>query len=166
MNLREQPPPIYTKKFGVKLLTLKTDYKLVERVLKYFFLIILFTFVAYFLFEILSKIVFHPFQYLLIGSSLLVFYLLLLSLSEHFSFAISYLISSCAVILQILVYTRKYISRKQLAALGLIFSSVYGYVYSNISLSEYALIVGALSLFIAISITMFVTRNVTWYKTS
>ena len=62
-------------------------YQTVERSVKYGFLFILLTFAAFFLFEVLRQLAIHPVQYALVGAALAIFFLLLISLSEHIGFA-------------------------------------------------------------------------------
>ncbi len=146
--------------YGVKLLSTYTHYGLVERSLKYFFLIIVATFTVYFLFELLLGAPFHTFQYILVGASLLIFYLLLLSLSEYFSFGLSYAISAIALITQIILYTRSRISQKRgIFALGGVLSACYGYLYLNLHMADYALLVGSIGMFIGLGIVMYITRH-------
>lgn len=151
--------------YGVKLFSVKTHYGLIERALKYFFLVIVATFTVYFLFELLLGQLFHPFQYILVGGSLLIFYLLLLSLSEYLSFTFSYFVSASAVILQIILYARNQVHTKGLFILGLVLLASYGYIYFNLYMMEYALLIGAIGLFTALGIVMYMTRHVAWYKT-
>ena len=56
------------------------------------------------LFELFSALRIHPVQYLLVGSARCLFYLLLLSLSEHVGFARAYTIASAAVVALIAGY--------------------------------------------------------------
>src|SRR3989338_10929315 len=85
---------IASSAFGVNLFREVTFYTLVSRTVKYAILFIALTFLAFYLFEVTSGIKIHPFQYILIGAALVLFYLLLLSISEHIGFGRSYLISS------------------------------------------------------------------------
>jgi inner membrane protein len=54
-----------------------------ERAVKYGVLFVGLTFAAFFLFELFKRLAIHPIQYGLVGIALAIFYLLLLSLSEH-----------------------------------------------------------------------------------
>ncbi len=159
------PQNILQSAHGVKLLSLNTNYGSVEKSLKYFILIVIATFTVYFLFEVLLKVPFHAFQYMLIGASLLTFYLLLLSLSEYMSFTFSYIASAIAVIMQIIFYTRSRITQKSgLIALAAVLSACYGFLFITLRMVDYALLVGAFGFFIALGIIMYVTRNLRWYE--
>ncbi len=85
--------------FGVNLVTVADHYQKSSRSAKYAILVILFVFLSFFLNEILTKQKVHPFQYILVGFAILVFYLLLLSISEQIGFNLAYLISSIAVLI-------------------------------------------------------------------
>ncbi|HEY9489635.1 MAG TPA: cell envelope integrity protein CreD, partial [Chryseosolibacter sp.] len=84
--------------FGVKLLIPVDQYQKSTRSAKYGILIILLTFMALFLVEITQKIRIHPFQYILIGAALIIYYTLLLSFSEHVGYNLAYVISSLATV--------------------------------------------------------------------
>ena len=73
-------------------------YSQADRASKYGILFVLLTFVGFFMFELLKRLAIHPIQYLLVGLALAIFFLLLLSLSEHMAFWIAYLIASVACI--------------------------------------------------------------------
>ena len=95
------PIKIEDNYFGVNLFYPVDQYQQTTRTVKYAFLFLGLTFICYFLIEILSKKQIHPIQYLLIGSGLVLFYLVLLSLSEHLTFSLAYLIACISMILLI-----------------------------------------------------------------
>ena len=76
--------------FGVSLMQPVDIYQQAERAVKYASLFIVMTFVIAFLWEIVSGALLHPIQYLFVGFAMCVFYLLLLSLSEHIGFDRAY----------------------------------------------------------------------------
>lgn len=88
-------------KVGVSLLIPVDNYRMTECTLKYSFLFLSLTFIGYFIFELTSreKRRIHPLQYCLLGCAMLVFYLLLVSLSEFLSFGLSYALASLMIIL-------------------------------------------------------------------
>lgn len=145
-------------------------YRMTERCLKYGFLFIALTFLAFFVYEIINKEKrhIHPFQYSLVGVSMLVFYLLLLSMSEFISFGLSYFISSVMTISLISFYTYFVLTNKEdkkfPLSIGGILATVYLYLYVTINLEEFSLLVGSFGLFFAIIAVMYATRNVEWYK--
>ncbi len=91
--------------FGVSLLIPVDHYQKSTRSAKYAIMIIVFTFLVFFFVEVLNKTRIHPIQYLLVGLALIIFYSLLLSISEHLSFNLAYLISAIATISLISFYS-------------------------------------------------------------
>lgn len=94
------------------------------------------------------------------------FYILLLSLSEHIDFNFAYLISASVIILMITFYSLAVFKMKKLSALLLLILSVlYSYLYVILQASDYALLLGSAGLVIMLSLTMYLTRNINWYNT-
>lgn len=154
--------------FGVELITVVDEYKKTERSTKYAILFIFLTFLTFFLFiEIFSRKRIHPIQYLLVGFGLTIFYLLLLSLSEHLPFDLAYVISSLAVIIMTSLYSGS-ISRKVTLPfiMGGLVSALYAFLYVILQLEEYSLIMGSIGLFIILGVVMFVTRKINFYTFS
>lgn len=150
--------------FGVKLVTLADHYQKNSRSAKYGILIILFTFLSFFLNEIIAKQRVHPFQYILVGFAVLVFYLLLLSISEQLGFNLAYLISAVAVITMIFAYSLTFLkswTNSFIQTLILTFS--FGFIFVLMQLESYALLVGSIGLFFILGVTMFFTRKINWY---
>src|SRR6185503_4269336 len=83
---------------GVRFIQPVDVYSQSERAVKYGFLFVFLTFVAFFLFEVLRRMAIHPIQYLLCGAALALFFLLLVSLSEHLPFAGAYIVASVACV--------------------------------------------------------------------
>ncbi|MDP3975907.1 MAG: inner membrane CreD family protein, partial [bacterium] len=156
---------LQSSEFGVDLLTTVNTYQQNSRSLKYAMLFLLLTFTSYFLFEVLSKMRIHPLQYLFVGFAMCVFYLLLLSMSEHIAFLSSYLISSAATVVLISLYS-VWVLRGKLRALLMAFllTFIYGYLYVLLQLQDYALLIGSLSLFVVLALVMFLTRKLDWYE--
>ncbi len=149
--------------FGVDLILPVNDYQKSMRSAKYALLAISLTFLSFFLIEIFNKKKVHPFQYILIGLALCIFYTLLVSISEHLDFNKAYLISSVIVITMIALYAKTIISNvKQLAVLVLILSFTYLFVFITLQLQDYALLIGSIGLTSILAITMYITRNVNW----
>ncbi len=145
-------------------------YRMTERCVKYGLLFIALTFLAFFVYEIINKNnkQIHPFQYSLIGISMLVFYLLLLSMSEFISFVYAYLIASLMTIGLISFYTYFVLTNKEdkkfPLTIGGILGIIYLYLYVTVNLEEFSLLTGSFGLFITIIVVMYATRNVEWYK--
>ena len=152
--------------FGVDLLMPVDEYQKNMRTAKYAFMFISLTFLSFFMIELLNKKVIHPIQYLLIGFSLLVFYSLLLSISEHISFKYAYLISSIATIALISTYTISFLkSRLQTFIIFSILVLLYVYLFIVIQLQDFALLIGSIGLFVILSLVMFLTRKIDWFST-
>jgi inner membrane protein len=150
--------------FGVDLLLPVDHYRKTERVVKYAVLFLALTFVAFFLFEVFRPVTVHPVQYLLVGSAQCLFYLLLLSLTEHLPFAAAYLVAAIAVVGLITVYARAVLrGGGRAAALGLLLATLYAYLFVLLQAEEYALLLGSLALFALLAAVMVLTRGVDWY---
>jgi len=154
-----------TSYFGVSLIQPVNEYGKNFRTSKYALLIIALTFGIFFFFEILLKKSIHPIQYTLVGFALTIFYLLLLSISEHLGFNLAYLVSSIATILLISVYTHfilKHLGASSLL-LGLL-TALFSYVFIILQMQDFALLAGAIALFVILAIVMILSRNVDWYN--
>lgn len=151
--------------FGVKLVNLADHYQKSSRSAKYAILVILFTFLSFFLNEITVNQKIHPFQYILVGFSVLVFYLLLLSISEQLGFNLAYFISATAVLIMVLLYSRTFL-KKWINSIvqTLILAFSFGFIFVLMQLESYALLVGSIGLFFVLGLTMFFTRKINWYN--
>ena len=150
--------------FGVKLLVPVDEYQKTMRTSKYGLMIIVLTFLSFFMIELFSKKVIHPIQYLLVGLALLIFYSILLAISEYILFQYSYLISSLLIIALIGFYVRSIYKSKQIASIitGMLFM-FYGFMYVILQLQDYSLLLGTIALFIILAAIMFFTRKINWY---
>ncbi|HAS36398.1 MAG TPA: cell envelope integrity protein CreD [Flavobacteriales bacterium] len=151
--------------FGVSILLPVDVYQKSIRSSKYAILFIGVTFLLFFFIEILNKKLVHPIQYTLVGIALVVFYSLLISLSEHINFDLAYLIASLAVVLQISLYSLSILKQKKLSAIiGSVLGLLYFYIYILLQLQGYALLMGSVGLFILVAFTMYLSRNVNWHE--
>jgi inner membrane protein len=151
--------------FGVRLLIPVDQYQKSIRTSKYGVLIILLTFMALFLVEITQKIRIHPFQYILIGVSLIIYYTLLLSFSEHLGYNIAYIISSLATVALISMYSTTFFPNKKMAVLfSLLLIVFYTFIYVIILQQDFSLLLGSIGLFLIIGTLMYFSRKVKWYK--
>lgn len=150
--------------FGVKLFYPVDQYQQSTRSVKYTFLFLSLTFVCFFLIEILSKKQIHPIQYLLIGSGIVLFYLVLLSLTEHMAFSIAYFIACTGMILLIAFYTKFALGEFKLTFIvSAVLLTLYGFLFINLQLQDYALLVGSIGLFVTLAAVMFFTRKIDWF---
>lgn len=151
--------------FGVRLVNLADHYQKSSRSAKYAILVILFVFLSFFLNEIIRKQKIHPFQYILVGFAILVFYLLLLSISEQIGFNLAYLISALAVLLMVLLYSKSFLHTWTNALIQtLILTLSFVFIFVLMQLETYALLVGSIGLFVVLALTMFFTRKINWYN--
>lgn len=151
--------------FGVKLVTVADHYQKNMRSAKYGILVILFTFLSFFLNEIITKQRIHPFQYVLVGFSILIFYLLLLSISEQIGFNLGYLISSGSVLFMVLFYSRTFLEKWSASfILTMILAASFGFIFILMQLESFALLAGSVGLFVVLAMVMFFTRKINWYK--
>jgi inner membrane protein len=151
--------------FGVTFFDSVDKYQQTERTIKYGMLFILLTFLSFFLFEIKAKLQLHPFQYLLIGSANCMFYLLLLSLSEHIEFGVSYLIASTSVVLLIAGYAKAILGQiLRSGVLSGVLAVFYGTMFFILIEQEYALLFGSFALYFCLVTVMYLTRHINWYK--
>jgi inner membrane protein len=151
--------------FGTRLLIPVDQYQKSIRTAKYGILIILLTFVSLFLVEIIRNIRIHAFQYLLIGAALIIYYTLLLSLSEHLGYNMAYLIASCATVVLVSLYAASFLRKGgMIAFFGAILIFFYGFIFVIIQMQDYSLLLGSIGLFIVIALVMYFSRHVAWYK--
>jgi inner membrane protein len=151
--------------FGVKLLHPVDEYQKVTRSVKYAIMFIVLTFMAFFLTEIFSRATIHPVQYTLIGLAIILFYVILLSLSEHIPFNVSYTLASLGVILLVAAYAKSVLkTRRGAAVIGGILSALYLFLFVTLQLEDYALLLGSIGLFVILAAVMFLTRRIDWFE--
>lgn len=153
--------------FGVSLHQGVDFYTQTNRTVKYSILFISLTFIAFFMFEILSRLRIHPMNYLLVGLAIALFYLLLLSLSEQIGFLPAYLASTLAITGLITGYCKSVLkANKRAGAITALLIALYSYLYILLQLDELSLIFGSILLFGVLTAAMYLTRNIDWYEIS
>ena len=149
--------------FGTKFMVMVDEYQKSERSAKYGFLVIALTFLIFFKIQTMSKIDIHPFQYLMIGLALTMFYTLLVSISEHSNFLKAYLVAGISVVVLITFYSKSILKNFKFPLfICLSLSALYTFIYVIIQLENYALLVGSIGLFVILAIVMFVSRKIDW----
>ena len=139
-------------------------YVLSDRAIKYDLLFIALTFIAVGLIEVLSGRRVHPVQYLLVGLALSLFFLLLLSLSEHLPFMQAYAVASTACAVLLGTYAASMLGRRLAGAMfGLGIALLYGLLYVLLQMEQNALVIGSVMLFAALATVMMLTRGIDWY---
>jgi inner membrane protein involved in colicin E2 resistance len=154
---QQQPTTV----LGVRL---ADSYRSTRRSLHYITLFLGLVFLTYFLFEVSTGKSVHPAQYALVGVAQTVFYLLLLSLAEHIGFDLSFLIAGASTVALLSANTDWIFHSRKLAlrALG-VFTLLYAFIYVLLRVEAYALLVGAITSFVAVAAAMYITRNIDWY---
>jgi len=150
--------------FGVGLHNPIDVYQKTDRSMKYGFLFILLTFLVFCLFEVIKRTQIHPVQYALVGAALAIFYLLLISLSEHISFAMSYLVATLACVSLIwfyLYYVFKNLTNASMLALGI--ATLYAMLFVILKSEDFALLMGTGLTFLCLGTLMIATRKIDWY---
>jgi inner membrane protein len=149
----------------VKLILAVDEYQKTSRTVKYALLFIALTFVAFFLSEVIARIIIHPIQYALIGLALILFYVLLLSISEHIAFNIAYALASIAVIVLITLYSRWITSQNRIVlVIFVVLSLLYIFLFITLQLQDYALLLGSVGLFGILFLVMHLTRKIDWFS--
>lgn len=149
---------------GVTFIDPGNTYALSNRATKYGLLFIALTFVAVGLFEFMRSLRVHPIQYFLVGAAISIFFLLLVSLSEHLSFAASYAIAAAACVGLLAYYASHMLhSWKRGLPFGLGIATLYGLLFVLLRLEQKALVVGAIALFLVLALVMLLTRKIDWY---
>jgi len=151
--------------FGVNLVDTLDQYQQNMRSAKYSLMFIALTFVVFFFVEILTGKKIHPIQYLLVGIALILFYSLLLSVSEQLNFGIAYLLASIATIGLITVYAQSiFKNRMHTSILASFLSVLYIFLYVVLQLEDLALLFGSAGLFVILGVIMYISGKINWYK--
>lgn len=152
------------RNMGVNLVDSVNHYLKNYRASNYAILVIVLIFASFFLLEVLRDEPIHPVQYGFVGLALAVFYLLLISLSEHLGFNIAYLLSALASAILLSVYVAGMLKNSKHGGLflcGVLF--IYSLLYGLLSAEDYALLMGSVLVFVVLSLIMMLTRRVNWY---
>ena len=160
-NMRER---IKASQFGVDLVEPIDAYRMAQRSVKYASLFILLTFGVIWLAEVMARLRVHPMQYLLLGAALCVFYLLELALAEHIGFGPAYLVATLLIVSLVAAYSVTVMRRiRRAVCIAGVVTVLYAYLYMLLVNEDYALLVGAIGLFVALALVMFITSRVDWY---
>jgi inner membrane protein len=150
--------------FGVSLLLPLDEYQKTMRTTKYALMFIGLTFASLFVIEILGGRAIHPIQYLLVGTALMLFYALLLSLTEHLRFQHSYLVAAAGIVVLVSAYSWSVLASRLFAGVvATVVSVLYGFLYVLLQCEDYALLLGSVGLFAILGLFMYLTRKVDWY---
>ncbi len=158
-----RPDPARATTIGVALAEPGDVHQQTDRIVKYGILVIGLTFGTMFVVGLLKRDRVHLVQYLLIGASITLFYLLLLSLAEQMDFALAYLIASLVDIAIVAWYAGATIRRLLGWAVGAILAAIHAYMYVLLQMESYALLSGTIGLLVALLAVMIATRKVDWF---
>jgi inner membrane protein len=147
--------------FGVNLIETVDHYQQNMRSAKYALMFIALTFIVFFFVEIFTKKPIQFFQYVLVGIALILFYSLLLSLSEQIGFGWAYLAASAATILMTTIYFYSLIQQKSVTfILAGIMLILYAFLYIILQVEDFALLFGSIFLFVILGVIMFVSNKI------
>jgi inner membrane protein len=164
MNQEQLAAAAASSAFGVSLVQPVDIYQQCERAVKYAALFIVLTFLVFFMWELYSATLLHPMQYTFVGFAMCIFYLLLISISEHTGFDRAYAVSSSATIVLIGGYARAALrGSTQALSVFAALSTLYGFLFLLLRAEDYALLAGSIGLFLILAVVMFVTRRTNWY---
>jgi inner membrane protein len=160
-----QQHDIFGSSFGVELVIPLDHYQQSMRSAKYAIMFISLTFLVFFFIETINRKRIHPIQYILVGLALSLFFVLLLSLSEHIGFNGAFISAACATTGLITIYSGGMLQNKKLTSLmfGLL-TALYTFIYTILQLEDMALLAGSIGLFLVLAAIMFWSRKVDWYE--
>lgn len=152
------------KTFGTEFIASASPYQSVNRALKYALMFLGIVFLTFFLLEVTTGARAHPAQYILLGAAQVIFYLLVLAFSEHVGFERAFALTAGATVCLSGYYAATVFHSILRGAVAFIaFAGAYALIYLLMKSEDYALLIGALTAFAAIALTMVVTRRLDWY---
>lgn len=164
-SMATDPKNVHLNGFGVSFAEPNDVYLQTERTMKYALLLIMVSFGTFFLFEVIKSLRIHPIQYLLVGSALLLFYVLLLPLAEQVVFWQAYAIAATACVGLIGWYTFYVLSSiKRAAIFTVILGGLYAGFYGILTTEDMNLLLGAIFCFVLLASVMYLTRKIDWYQ--
>ncbi|CAH0533606.1 Inner membrane protein CreD [Vibrio stylophorae] len=152
------------RQMGVALIEPVDHYLKSYRAVNYAALVIMMVFASFFLLEIFQARPVHPVQYGFVGLALALFYLVLISFSEHIGFNLAYSVSALASTALLSIYVSGILKNRKHGALfaaGLL--ALYGMLFGLLQAESYALLMGTTLCFAVLSVLMILTRDVDWY---
>lgn len=156
---------ISSSEFGIDLKLPVDNYQKSYRTIQYAILFIGFTFLVFFFIEVLNKVFIHPIQYILVGVALIVFYTLLLSISEHLKYNLAFIVSALSTLLLIAGYVKAILKSNALTGLiSGILTVLYTFIFVIIQLEDFALLIGSIGIFMILGLVMYFSRKIDWYN--
>lgn len=146
---------------GVNLHVAAGTYQQLERTFSYatFFLIVFFfTLLAG---ELISKVDIHPLQYLIAAGAPVLFYLMVLAISEQLGFTAGFLISAAVIVVMVTMYARMFMNKLLPAVLmGIVFAASYLLNFQLLRMEELALLTGTIVLAVILGVLMLLTGKI------
>ncbi len=166
-TIRNEKINKYAYNFGISMLQPADQYAKTTRSVKYAILVIGLSFALFFIIELMQNKPVHPVQYVLVGLALVIFYSLLLSVSEFLLFDLAYLVASAATVSLITLYAKAHFkSWKTTGIFASLIGGLYGFIFILIRLEDTALLVGSIGLFIILALVMYASRKINWYQSA
>ncbi|WP_375291468.1 cell envelope integrity protein CreD [Qipengyuania sp.] len=138
-------------------------YSQVDRSVKYGFLFIGFTFLAFLMFDVIGGARVAAAEYLLTGAGLVLFFVLLLAFAEVIGFTLAYLVASAAIVGLLTAYSAAVLgSWRRSGFIGALLLGLYALLYVLLSLEAFSLLIGAVLMFLALAAVMYATRHIDW----
>src|SRR5690606_28402935 len=101
---------------------------------------------------------------ILIGVALIIYYTLLLSISEHAGYNVAYIIASVATVILVSLYASTFLRERRLVAVfaGLLVV-FYTFIFVIILQQDFSLLIGSIGLFLIVGLVMYFSRGINWY---
>jgi inner membrane protein len=151
-------------RIGVAFVQPGDSYQQTDRIVKYGVLVIALTFATIFVVGLVRAARAHMVQYLLVAASICIFYLLVLSLSEHVRFATAYGIASAVDVATVALYVWRTVTRLAGYIVAATLGLVHGWMYVLLQMEDYVLLSGSIGLLLALIAVMYATRNIDWFR--
>jgi inner membrane protein len=130
---------------------------------KYGFLFIGFTFLAFLMFDVVAGAKVAAAEYIMTGAGLVLFFVLLLAFAEAVGFMWAYMIAAGAITGLLTAYSAAILkSWVRARVIGGLLIGLYATLYVLLNLEAYSLIIGSLLLFVALAVVMWATRTIDW----
>lgn len=163
----EGSPNLKSRLMGVQFVNVADQYAKTERSAKYMLLVVSLVFLTFFIIEMLKSVSVHPFQYVLVGLAIAVFFVLLIALSEYMKFDLSYLVAAISTTVLISLYSLSVFKHKGMASsIGILLIALFAFIFVILTAADYSLLLGAIGLFLILAIVMYATRNIQWTQDS
>jgi inner membrane protein involved in colicin E2 resistance len=160
------PSSDQTPLIEVSVLALVDDYSMSLRAVDYNILLLVIIFSSVFLVESTRKLRLHPMNYLLLGTAVVLFYLITFALAEHVGFSNAYAVASLIIIGMNSLYFRALAGDIPALVMAGLAAFLHTFFFSLLLEKNYALLFGTIGITAVLAIIMLLTRKVDWYNFS